>query len=154
MTDEDAAPSRRKWREKHKPVVRRQGAVFALAEIAVPALAVGMFAVSGGGRFGDPLPPDDSAWWIVCCSALMAVALVITVTQLFVERHHAPLSVSGTVVVAAIGGLSMLVVLARNGGVVSTPIVVMFFSNLACLAVGCIAVAVAARRRPLAEDAD
>lgn len=126
--------------------------MLALADDAVIPLSLIMFGLSWGSSRGDHFTPDDSAWWIVGCSALMVIALAVIMVRLIVARDYAPLSVSGTVFVTAIGALSMLIVVARNEGVVSTPIAVMFFSNAACLVVGGAAVAVAAARRPLPEE--
>lgn len=149
MTAEDSELSRREWREKHKPPITRGDPVFDLASWVIPAASIVMFLASFGGRSSRVrATPDESALIIFVCAGVISLLLVALVIRLLVKRGHAPLSVGGGVCVAVVSLLSMLVVLARNEGVLSAPIVWMFVTNAVCFVAGVLALIVTALRRP------
>ncbi|MCW3494702.1 hypothetical protein [Microbacterium sp. SSM24] len=148
MTDEDAPLSRREWRDKHKPPILRGDPVFNLASWLIPIASVAMFPASLGGRSSRfRATPDESAVWVVMCAAVIGVLLVAITVRLVLKRGQPPLSFAGAVFVVVVSLLSMVVVLARNEGVFSTPILVMFSTNAVCLIAGFVALAVSAVRR-------
>jgi hypothetical protein len=155
MTGEDAGLSRRQWRAKHKPPRRRGDPVFEIASWLLPAASVGMLLGSFGGRRGPRATPEESAAWVIACAAVIVLLLVAVMVRLAVRRGHAPLSVAGAAATLTLSLLSMVIVLARNDGVLSPTIIVMLATNAVCVVVGCVALAVSARRRPtplVAED--
>jgi hypothetical protein len=149
VTGGDGDLSRREWRDKNKPPISRGDPVFDLASWLIPIASVGMFFAGSGGKSNRfHLTPDQSAVLVVICAAVIGVLLVAVTVRLLFKRGRAPLSVSGAVFVIIVSLLSMTVVLARNEGVLSTPIVVMFATNALCLIAGSVALAVSVLRRP------
>lgn len=149
VTDDEADLSRREWREKYNPPITRGDPVFNLASWLIPVASLAMFAASLGGRSTRTrLTPDESAVLVVICAAVIGILLIAVTLRLVIKRGHAPLSVSGALFVVAVSLLSMVIVLARNDGVLSTPVLVMFLTNALCLIAGSIALAVAIVRRP------
>lgn len=149
MTDEDADLSRREWRDRHKPAIRRGDPVFNLASWLIPVASLAMFPASLGGKSSRfRAAPDESAVLVILCATVIGVLLVAVSVRLIFKRGHAPLSVAGAVFVIVVSLLSMVVVLARNEGVLSTPILVMFATNAVCLIAGSVALAISVVRRP------
>ena len=108
-----------------------------------------MFSASFGGRWSRfRATPDESAVVVLICAAVIVVMLAVVVVRLVLKRGHAPLSLGGSICVAVVSVLSMLVVLARIEGVLSAPVVLMFATNAVCFVAGVLALIVAARRRP------
>ena len=108
-----------------------------------------MFSASFGGRSSRfRATPDESAVIVLVCAGAIVVLLVAVVVRLLLKRGHAPLSVGGAVCVAVVSLLSMLVVLSRNEGILSVPIVLMFATNAVCFVAGVLALIVTSIRRP------
>ncbi|MEV4686586.1 hypothetical protein [Microbacterium sp. LWH3-1.2] len=126
--------------------------MFNLASWLIPVASLAMFPASLGGKSSRfRATPDESALWVVACAAVICLLLVAVAVRLVVKRGHAPLSVAGAVFVVVVSLLSMLVVLARNEGVLSPPVIVMFMTNAVCLLAGSVALVISVVRRPLAK---
>jgi hypothetical protein len=145
LTDEDATLSRRQWREKHEPVVRYNRRIFDLDRSFVLPFALGTFLASAGWtRGGGMVAPEVSAWVVAGFCALAVVALVVDTARRIVAVWTAAFAATTSVLAAT-------VVLGRNQGVVTASITAMLLTNGVGVLVGCLAIALAVRRRRLGD---
>jgi hypothetical protein len=157
VTDDSAPPTRRRWREEHRPIVRhwrhgfftafrRGDPVFVIAAYLLAAAHAAMFASAVGGRGRFRITSDESAIAIASCAALISVTLLAVAIRLPFAKTTAPLSGTGVIFSACWSAVSMAIVIARAEGVLSSAVWTMFGSLAVSAIVAAVTVPLAFRR--------
>ena len=158
MTDDSAPPTRRRWREEHRPVVRhwrhgfftafrRGDPVFVIAAYLLAAACAGMGSGAVGGRGAFRITPDESAVVITVSAAVFSMALLGIAIRLPFTRSDVPLSLGGVIFGVGLTAVSTTVVIARAEGVLSSAVWTMFGSLAVCAVIAAVTVPLALRRR-------
>jgi len=157
VTDDSAPPTRRRWREEHRPVVRhwrhgfftafrRGDPVFVIAAYLLAAACAGMASGAFGGKGASRITPEESAVVIAVSAALFSVALLSIAIRLPFPRADAPLSWGGVIFGVGLTVVSTTVVIARAEGVLSSALWTMFVALALCAVIAVFTVPLALRR--------
>ncbi|MGC0370389.1 hypothetical protein [Microbacterium sp. SLBN-111] len=157
MTDDSAPPTRRRWREEHRPVVRhwrhgfftefrRGDPVFVIAAYLLAAACAGMGSGAFGGKGATRLTPEESAVVITVSAAIFSVALLGIAIRLPFTRADVPLSLGGVTFGVGVTAVSTTVVVARAEGVLSSAVWTMFGSLAVCAIIAVVTLPLAFRR--------
>lgn len=157
MTDDSAPPTRRRWREEHRPAVRhwrhgfftafrRGDPVFVIAAYLLAAACAGVGSGAFGGKGTTRITPEESALVITVSAAIFSVALLGIAIRLPFTSADPPLSLGGVVFGVGLTTVSTTVVVARAEGVLSSAVWTMFGSLAVCAMIAVVTVPLAFRR--------
>lgn len=136
--DIEPVMSRRRWRDIHKPPIKRGDPAIEFAEWFLPVASVVMLMASLGIAKRAPVPREAPAMIACACACASAIVLVLVafIVRLILKRVALPFSRRAGIALASVSIVSPLLLWARFDGTFAPLVITASLVNGLCLISG------------------